>query len=292
MKYLYLLLLILLLITSCQNEETSEIQGKESVRKTVDKSFAHILTEAYEEQPSIHYTDKNTFCKKRMSLHIELDDEGDMTISGRAALLDDLIIEIQKFYFANRELGAKQSKENQGNKKYKFHNYPFFNYFDRDGFESFLEPLKKMAKTDSMAKIYYDNHKDRILAFEAVEGATTPFIEFGSLISIHFSQNVIEQRVSEVENKVAEVICLSRNEIAEELFGRSYYLIREKAIKNDPEAVNQLVYLQEMIPAYIKKASIENLPALDYPITPPPPEFSDEDIKQMKPEEEVEPLIN
>jgi hypothetical protein len=285
--FIQLLAISSLLLFSCAektDESTTKKESKEEV-VAIDHSYDHILDEAYLARRSLHYFDDNAVVSKRMILAVTIDDDGSLKINDNAASMEDLSSEMRNFYFANRELGAGKTQAYRENDSYAFSDYPFFNYFDQNSFQTYLNQLEKMARRDSTAKRYYAINKRRFSSFQATDGEILPFLEFGALISIQYSDSVEDSRLAEIENKIAETICSFRNKIAQEKFGTDYYHIREMGPKETEYRV-KMTYIREMIPAYILKTNRKDIKAteMQLPPMPPPP------LEKVEAEDEEPPV--
>ncbi len=273
--YFFIFIAVLFSLIGCTDK------SEESTKKTKDKevinapepSYNHILSEAYDEKKSIHYFDPNVTVYERMILPIDIDENGAMRLNGRSSSYEELAAEMRLFYFANKELGQRMTTVHHDDEFYKYKHYPFFVYFDKASFKSYLDRLESMAKNDSIAQKYLTLHRSRITSFDAVDdGIVLPFLEFGALIKIGYQEETDPAAIAEVENKVAENIHAFRNEIAQEEFGTSYDRIRDMARK-EPNSKIQLMYLKEMVPAYIIKGNTEQTSTSlkEKPPLPPPP---------------------
>lgn len=274
--FMQLLAFSSLFLLSC-GEKTDEPTTKKESNQEIsepDKNYDHVLSEAYIGQRSLHYFDDNAILSQRQVLEVKINDDGTLTINREPATTDDLKPEMHKFYFANRHLGATRTQAYRENDSYQFSDYPFFNYFDRNSFQTYLNQLEKMAKRDSTAKRYLEINKSRFKIFQITRDETLPLLEFGALISIQHSDSVNDSRIAEVENTIAEIICSFRDEVAQEKFGTDYYRIRDMARKED-QAKIEIAYLREMIPAYIMKTNSKDVATNEMqlpPMSPPPSE--------------------
>ena len=260
MKIVTLLpLLLLLTLPACQDTHDSEPYVKQDKTTNVKPSSDHILIEAYEEQRSVHYFDPNVLVYDRMILTVALNAQGQLFVNGQPSSYDALLQEVHNFYQANRDLGPKLTKEKKEDPYYNWRNYPFFNYFDKDSFKSYLDQLQLMAKTDDMAQQHYMYHQKRFKSFEAVpDGTVLPFMEFGALILIRHHETTEDSKIDALQKKIANHIYVIRDIMAQQEFSQPYDIIRNKAANNDAKAIHQLICLQEMVPAYIMKKSIKS----------------------------------
>lgn len=288
--YFFAAISTLFVLSGCSNpvdDSEVDLETKEEMAEA-GPSYEHILSEAYTGQKSIHYFDPNITLYKRMVLRLEIDENGALRLNERSSSFKELAVEMRFFYFANKDLGQRMTTVHRNDEFYKYKHFPFFVYFDKASFKSYLDRLELMAKNDSIAQKYLQNHQSRFKSFDAVEEKTVlPFLEFGALISIRYEEETDPAAIAEVENKVAENIYVFRDEIAQEEFGTSYARIRDMARK-EPTSKVQLSYLREMVPAYIMKGNAEELSSIfeEAPIllTPPDP--------VPPPMEEVKATIN
>ncbi|GAB5417562.1 MAG: hypothetical protein Crog4KO_08340 [Crocinitomicaceae bacterium] len=286
--FFFILTAALFVLNGCSDikeDLTEEPTEKEEITET-EPTYDHILSEAYDEQKSIHYFDPNVMVYERMILPIEIDENGAFRLNGRSSSFDELAAEMRLFYFANKDLGQRMTNVHRDDEFYKYKHYPLFVYFDKAGFKSYLDRLESMAKNDSTAQKYLKCHQSRFKSFQVVEeGTVLPFLEFGALISIGFEEETDPEAIAEVENKVAENIHAFRNEIAQEEFGTSYERIRDMARK-EPTSKMQLMYLKEMVPAYIMKGNGDQLSSslMQEPPLPPPPPMESITIKENEPD--------
>ncbi len=276
LQFLFVAALIATL-TSCggENEEpdnSSKQKGPEAKEEVA--SCRHIISESTKDYPMTLRSDKDMIIYDRMILEIEINADGSFTIEGEKADWDDLEEEVNRFFKMNRDLGNARTSSYLNDKNYRGANYPFFNYFDRKSYQSYIDRLREMAETDMKAGLYAQRHIRRIKAFDAVSDEELAFINLGALIRYVHPDDLPQDKIDEFEQHLADYICAMRNELAQEKFGKSYHIIRLNARKDD-ESQKQILYLQEMYPAYLlrlKESELEEpeMPAIPEPVPPKP----------------------
>ncbi|PWL33008.1 MAG: hypothetical protein DCO96_01260 [Fluviicola sp. XM-24bin1] len=295
MKLHYLFIAVCLtILTSCGGESESDVtlrdtNNTQKPQQPID--YQHIITESTNDYPMALRSDKDMVVYPRMLMDLELAADGTLTIRGEKSDWDGLKSEIITFFNGNRYLGNKKTSLYIRDGQYRYYNYPFFSYFTRDSYQSFIEQLKKNAETDLKVALYLQRHVRRIKAFDALDdGQEIGFIDLGALIRYAISDGVSEDKVSELETQIATNIYNMRNELAQEKFGTSYQVIRVNSGK-DATAKKQFLYLQEMYPAYLQRVKTSDLeePVMTLSTVPPPPPPVEE-IKVTEDLPEVPPI--
>lgn len=263
------------LISCGDNTETSENGAKQRKDGIIsnEPDYSHIINESLNDYPQTLRSDKDIELYDRMVLEIELKGDGSFTIEGKKSDWEDLKEQMDMFYNMNRKLTNEQTAAALKNDGFAGINYPFFNQFTRESYQSFIDQLSKMAETDMKAGLYLQRHSRRIKAFEAVPDERLAFINPLCVIRYVCPDDLPDEHLAKFEEELAKNLYEMRNDLAQEKFGKHYDLIRNKAAA-DGEARRQLLYLQEMYPAYLMRAKTSELETpeeIEMPKMPPPP---------------------
>lgn len=260
MKFQYLLGVIMLgALIACgeTTENPTTFQKTESKQLSQQApDFRHVITESTNDYPMALRSDKDMTVYPRMILDIDLAEDGSFTIRGEEANWDVLKTEMDLFFNANRNLGKVKSAELKKDESYEFNNYPFFNYFNKDSYQSFIDRLVVMAETDMKAGLYLQRHIRRIKAFKIDSLAQLGFINLGALVRYSHPEGIEESKIAELENHLAQNLCDMRDAMAQKLFGKTYEGIRTKSTV-DARAQQELLFLQEMYPAYLERVELK-----------------------------------
>ncbi|MCR9171851.1 MAG: hypothetical protein NXI10_05125 [bacterium] len=273
--YFSFLALFVIALASCVSKSENESippKGKDKI-VPVHEDFRHIITESKNDYPMALRSDKDILLYDRMILEIEMKSDGSLMIEGEKADWKTLKDEMNLFFNANRELTNTETSWRKKNDNHSGGNYPYFQRFTRDSYASYIEQLKKMAEKEMKAGIYLQRHARSIKAFDAVDDNSLPFLNPLSLIRYVYSDEVTKEKVTELEDHLAKNLFKMRDELAQEKFGKGYDLIRSKAATNS-ESAKQLLFLQEMYPAYflgLKASELEEVKLPEPPKMPAPP---------------------
>lgn len=276
---------------SC-SEETSEKEVKSKEFKSTEelnaRDYNHIITESTSDYPTTLRSAKNLLLNGRMILEITLDSSGGFNIEGKPGNWEMLKVEVDLFFDANRELGTSQTKAAIKNEDYRYNDYPFYSYFTKRSYNNFIKQLSEMAESDMSAALYLQRHSRRIKSFDAVEDREIGFINPLAMIRYSGDSTISEELFAELEKHLAQYIYELRSELAYDKFNTNYEMIRRKA-QTDKAARLQLLYLQEMYPAYLMRVTgniqdqIESIPPPPMPIPPPTEEIIELENKPEMP---------
>lgn len=289
MKFHHLLAATLFtLLSSCvgesEKEETANNEKNDFIAP-VTEDYQHIIAESTNDYPLILRSEMDIEILDRNIMEIVIGLDGSFTIEGDSADWDDLDEEVRMFFEINRRLSADQYSKLKNDKYYKGVSYPFFTRFTRESYQSYINQLTKMAETDAKAGLYLQRHVRRFKAFDAVEDQELPYISPLAVIRYVHPDDYPQEKLLEFETKLAQIIYSLRGDLAIDKFKTNYRNIRAR-VGADGDARRQLLYLQEMYPAYLlrlKESETEVLePALE-PMPVPTPAPS-EDIEE-------EPLV-
>jgi len=277
MKFHYLLAIALIAsLISCGSEpKTPEKNDNRDKIVPVKVDYQHIINESTNDYPVTLRAIEDMMIHERMVLNIELAKDGSFTIRSEKGDWNTLKEEMNLFFNANRDLHNVTASAYVKDKSYRYNNYPFFSSFDIASYQSYIDRLTEMVKTDPNAKLYLQRHSRRIKAFQAVSETELPFIDLRALIRYVYSDSISEDKLKTFEEHMAKNIFEMRNELALDKFGINYGQIRNKA-SVDGDARRQLLYLQEMYPAYLLRLKESELdivpePPMEMPPIPTPP---------------------
>lgn len=271
MKFHYLFAALLLTsLFSCDAEsdtpEKTENKGRVVAAK---RDYQHIIAESQNDYPTALRSIKDVEIYDRDVLEIHITEDGSFTIEGKKANWKILDEEVDKFFNMNRNLSSAQTAEFIRDENYEGASYPFFTQMTKPEFQSFIDQLTRMSETDMQAGLYLQRHSRSFKAFERGHSQLSFMYPMAVIRYVH-SDDLAEDKLLEFENHLAKNLYEMREQLAQEWFGVSYESIRQKATKSD-EGRLDLLYLQEMYPAYLLKIKESELEISEMPEPPPPP---------------------